>query len=619
MIFQEGKCIEGEFYIVAVYDDPASCTISFSAYELENDCTYTYPLTYSEFDALFKYDSELMNPSNQDGRFHWVIERMDFVQDSHGAKVLCLAQEPTPQDDDEDDTLAEQKPKSSSIAPAHAGGKVDAATKVKLLKELDTQDDHKLHVQLVKSENARKQFIAKLQSQRLLQVEKASQRLLKADEKREARILQLEAIKQEQAERAKQHKEKEKAVEGTQKQLELLMKQKEAQAIRKLIQEKDEQDRGMGKEKDVARQRRKMQERSTNEVKAIEAERAKQMGRKREDQVAKKELQIARKSRVIAEKVFQIKEHRREIEARRRHDKDKMIEEIWVRKSEERQSLDDKRNQFEAMEEVRDRNESNRFLRRAHAEREHWQAMRKKDAAEEEAMLQRRHHTRKEQLLSWSQDATHRAVARREIERRSAGREKKILAREELRLRRFRETQFLETRKTGFGASKTEGFGDTTIDAQMEIPEGSSPQEIEAFTKSFEEQERQRRRAERQEKRKLEEAKSAKMTQLVGPDPNLKELRRIAEWRAADEALRKKLEAAKTKRELEREAVNKAEMVKKQDRAELWAELEERRRAASRERSQKRIEAAVARTKSLPAALALPLALPPGPSWMPAH
>merc|ERR1712087_204296 len=106
---------------------------------------------------------------------------------------------------------------------------------------------------------------------------------------------------QQQAERAKEMQEKDKARQGTQAQLELLMKQKEAQAIRKLVQEKDEQERGMGKEKDVARQRRKMQERSANEVKAIEAERAKQLGRKRDDQVAKREVAIAKKSRGIAE------------------------------------------------------------------------------------------------------------------------------------------------------------------------------------------------------------------------------------------------------------------------------------------------------------------------------
>merc|ERR1711879_685106 len=103
-----------------------------------------------------------------------------------------------------DDVLATEKPKQQSISAGAMGGKVDAATRVKLLKELDTQDDHKLHIQLVKSEDARKAFISKLQSQRLLQVEKASQRLLKADEKREARLVQLDIIKQQQAERAKQ-------------------------------------------------------------------------------------------------------------------------------------------------------------------------------------------------------------------------------------------------------------------------------------------------------------------------------------------------------------------------------------------------------------------------------
>ncbi|CAE7949959.1 unnamed protein product, partial [Symbiodinium sp. KB8] len=65
LIFQEGKCIEG---LPPKAVEPAPSTPNpFSAYELENDCTYTYPLTYSQFDALFQYDSELMNPSNQDG------------------------------------------------------------------------------------------------------------------------------------------------------------------------------------------------------------------------------------------------------------------------------------------------------------------------------------------------------------------------------------------------------------------------------------------------------------------------------------------------------------------------------------------------------------------------
>merc|ERR1712125_228618 len=115
-------------------------------------------------------------------------------------------------------------------------------------------------------------------------------------------------------------------------------------------------ERGMGKEKDVARQRRKMQERSANEVKAIEAERAKQLGRKRNDQVTKREVAIAKKSRAIAEKVFQIKEAKRAVEARRRAEKDQMLEEMWQHKSDLIREKEKKMEAFAAMEEVREGN-----------------------------------------------------------------------------------------------------------------------------------------------------------------------------------------------------------------------------------------------------------------------
>lgn len=53
LVFQEGKKIEGEYYIIAVYDDPERNTVSFSAYELETNQTYTLPYTYTELDDLW--------------------------------------------------------------------------------------------------------------------------------------------------------------------------------------------------------------------------------------------------------------------------------------------------------------------------------------------------------------------------------------------------------------------------------------------------------------------------------------------------------------------------------------------------------------------------------------
>ncbi|CAE7196595.1 unnamed protein product [Symbiodinium sp. CCMP2592] len=444
LIFQEGKCIEGDYYIVAVYDDPATCTISFSAYELENDCTYTYPLTYSQFDALFQYDSELMNPSNQDGRFHWVIERLDFVQDKRGQKVLCLGEEATAEVDDEAD-LVQEKPKATSAVPANVGGKIDGATRAKLLKELDTQDDAKLHAALVKSEGARKRFIAELHAKRNLEQLKASQRLQKADEDREARLAKLEQIKKQQHARAEAHRAAEEAKKSTMAQLEVLMKQKEAQAIRRLIQEKDAQDRGMGREKDAARQRRKMQERSAAEVRAIEEERAQQLAKKRDTEVEKRQGLILKKNRQIAEILRDEKLKDREYQVRLREEKDLIIQDVWKSKAQVRVAQEEKEREYIRLEEIREKVNVERERRRALDELKQISAIRKHAEEEKEVTVKRREKMRKEYLLQLKVEASNRAQAVREQARRNERREQKIQEREEVRLRKFRESQFMDT------------------------------------------------------------------------------------------------------------------------------------------------------------------------------
>merc|ERR1712072_542725 len=285
---------------------------------------------------------------------------------------------------------------------------------------------------------------------------------------------------------------------------------------------------------------------------------------------------------------------------------------MWQRKSDLLKEKEKKMEAFAAMEEVREGNCRNRERRRAHNERDRFRALRDAEAKEEEETLARRNAARKDQLLQWQIAAQGAASERREIERRNVGRERKIQAREELRLRRFRETQFLETqRSNAFGGAAKKGEDSrpgspTKGDDGPQIPEGSSAAEIEAFQKSFEEQERQRRRAERQEKLKLEEAKQAKMQQLTGPDPTARELSRIAKWRSADDEKKQRLQNAKLKQELEAEAGMDQVIKATNDRTSIWAELEEKRRAASQERTIARREGVAERTKKLPVGLALP-------------
>ncbi|CAE7947648.1 unnamed protein product, partial [Symbiodinium sp. KB8] len=316
--------------------------------------------------------------------------------DKRGQKVLCLGEEATAEVDDEAD-LVQEKTRSSSVVVIIFAiqCKIDGATRAKLLKELDTQDDAKLHAALVKSEGARKRFIAELHAKRNLEQLKASQRLQKADEDREARLAKLEQIKKQQHARAEAHKAAEEAKKSTMAQLEVLMKQKEAQAIRRLIQEKDAQDRGMGREKDAARQRRKMQERSAAEVRAIEEERAQQLAKKRDTEVEKRQGLILKKNRQIAEILRDEKLKDREYQVRLREEKDLIIQDVWKSKAQVRVAQEEKEREYIRLEEIREKVNVERERRRALDELKQISAIRKHAEEEKEVTVKRREKMRK--------------------------------------------------------------------------------------------------------------------------------------------------------------------------------------------------------------------------------
>jgi len=578
---------------------------------LENDCTYTYPLTYSQFDNLFRFDSELMNPSNVDGRFHWVIERLDFAEDHMGQKVLCLANQPTPDADEleeEEEQEAEMaQPKQQGVQPAAAGaGRVDAATRARLLKELDTHDDEKLHRGLVRSDAARKKFLAELFAKRQLEQLKASQRLQKADEEREARLAKLDIIKQQQQAKAQAHRQAAEAKKSTMAQLEALMKQKEAQAIRRLIQQKDEQDRGAAGEKSAARNKRKRQEASAAEAAAIENQRAQQLARNREQQVLKREQLVKNKDRQEAERVRDRRENERFIEVRRREEKDAIIEEVWRVKREERLDREARRDEFERLEELRDKKSLDKEKKRAKDEREHWQEMREIAAEEKEATETRRRNIRKDYLLQWKVDASKRAVAVRDNQKRTLLREQKLKEKEDNRLRKFRESQFLSTMRDGNASPKSAQDADETSSPKAaDMPGGS----MRGAAKSVEAEERAKRQAERDKKRQQEEAKQAKVAKLGATNPNTSEILRFREWKIAQDKKKQAFENARLQRELAEEKATKEAAEAAAKREEKFETLEPLREEANLEREHKRNEACVNRIRNLPIGTGLPLAL----------
>lgn len=611
LIFQEGRCIDGEYYIIAVYDDPSPCNIMFSAYELENDSTYTYPLTYSEFDNLFRFDSELMNPSNQDGRFHWVIERLDFIINDRGEKMLCLAQEPT---NDEEELFQEADVKKSDGYPPAQTGRIDAATRARLLKELDTQDDQKLHSNLVRSEEARKLFLADLHSKRQLEQLKATQRLVRADEEREARLQRLEIQRQQQEAKAMALKAEKEAKESTMAQLEVLMKQKEAAAIRRLIQEKEAEEAGMGKDKDATRQKRQQQEKSAKEAKRIEAEKARNLDIKRAGQVAKWEAKITKKSRAISEKCREKAEELRAKEARMHEKKERLIADMWREKGEAWLANEEKRNKGEAMDETREMLNDEKDKRRARLEKAQWDDARRKDKDRQIETDERRNVIHVEALRRLKVEAMHRATAKREQARREAVRQKKINEITDARMRKFRERQYLEQAKASLAKKVTEADngrqdgegGEEALEATLLQGEKKDSAD---FQETFEFQQRAARLAGREEMTRKQEAKREKLGQMFAKDPKGREIARIEIWRQEDEDLKQYLEKARLAAELRSEQAVRQKLQKDHIRVQTFEQMEKVRREKSREREEHRNEAARARIRNAAVGASMPTCL----------
>merc|ERR1719450_455108 len=110
------------------------------------------------------------------------------------------------------------------------------------------------------------------------------------------------------------------------------MKQKEAQAIKKLIAEKGASDAAGAAANDAERAQRKAKERSAKEAKNKELEKAHQLARKRLDQVAKYDAKVAKKSRLIMEKAREWKEKDNAEKARFADAKSRLIKKIWKEK-----------------------------------------------------------------------------------------------------------------------------------------------------------------------------------------------------------------------------------------------------------------------------------------------
>lgn len=96
VVYQEQKCFHNEWSIINVYDNQEQKRVTFEVYGTDTSDILRVMYNYIEFDAFFRFNAELMNPNRREGRYHWIMERLEVQADGAGGRKLGLASQPTP-------------------------------------------------------------------------------------------------------------------------------------------------------------------------------------------------------------------------------------------------------------------------------------------------------------------------------------------------------------------------------------------------------------------------------------------------------------------------------------------------------------------------------------------
>merc|ERR1719353_2795743 len=214
--------------------------------------------------------------------------------------TLTLAMEKTPE------TAAPDIPKKTETG---AQSSIDAELRAKLLAELATYDTSALQTELVKSEGARKTFLRELYAKRRIEQLKAQQRQVRVDEVREERRAKLMSNKVLLEEKALKYKQEQEQRSATLASIEQMMRQKDLAAVRKLREQK-------------------LQEEEEKQVRLVKAKRKKMEGR----------MNMAKQREAAAAKYRETEELRRQEIDKRKDDIHKVTLDLCT---ERRRKLDE--------------------------------------------------------------------------------------------------------------------------------------------------------------------------------------------------------------------------------------------------------------------------------------
>lgn len=294
-MFQRGKKLNDEYYIISVRDNAESNVLKFAAYELESSETFELGFSYGDFDALFKSHPELVNPANKEGRYDWVVDRLDFTTDSSGgAKRLTLAEAPT---EDVEGPLT----KPGAAPKAIPKDRLTFAERTRLRQEAEKLEEKRAASIALKSEKNRKAFVSELQEKRKLEELKAESRRQRIEEERAERREKNEMQKRITEERRKRYDENDKKRDERIGALVTERKGRDLQNIREIIEAANQKKESLRKKLEDARNKKQEEEAASHAIAAAKKEAEAKLERKRGDAIGDRNERLKQAEREYLE------------------------------------------------------------------------------------------------------------------------------------------------------------------------------------------------------------------------------------------------------------------------------------------------------------------------------
>jgi len=295
LVFQRGKKLNDEYYIISVRDNAENSLLKFSAYELESSETFDLGYSYIEFDSLFKSHPDLVNPAFKEGRYDWMVDRLDFISDlSGGAKRLTLASAPTVEDE-----MPVAKP--GQTANAIPKDRLTFTERTRLRLEAEKLEEKRSANISVKTEKCRKAFVAELQEKRKLEELKASSRRQRIDEERAERREKVDMHKRIEEERQKRYDENNKKRTERIDALVIERKTRDLQNIKQIIEAASQKKETLRKKLEDARLLKQEEEAAMHTVAVAKKEAETQLNEKRNSNIVERTERLKQAEREYLE------------------------------------------------------------------------------------------------------------------------------------------------------------------------------------------------------------------------------------------------------------------------------------------------------------------------------